>query len=63
METTATIRRTDKGVEILKFCYFCGATNWCEVTGSHIYKCTVCHKPPNNGHFYKSKHSSGYCKE
>ena len=63
METTATIKRTDNGVEVLRFCYFCGRTNWCRVIDSHIYRCTECGKPPNDGQFYKSKYSFGYCKE
>lgn len=63
METTATIRLTDSGVEVLRFCYFCGETNYCEVIDSHIYRCTICHKPPNDGTFYKSKYSSGIAEE
>ena len=57
METTATIRRIDNEVQVLRFCYFCGTTEWCEVIDSHTYRCPKCHKPPNDGHFYKSKYS------
>jgi len=56
METATTIRPTKNGVDILQFCFFCGLTQWCEVVGSHTYRCLICHKPPNDGHYYASKY-------
>lgn len=55
METATTIRKTKHGVEILKNCYFCKELQWCEVIDSYKYKCTVCHRPPNNGHYYHDR--------
>ena len=58
METVATIKPTKNGVEVLKFCYSCGLTQWCEVVDSHTYRCLTCHRPPNNGHYYVSKYGT-----
>jgi len=56
METEANVRITKEGVVVDKFCYNCGFYTQNLVVGPHSFRCMKCNKPPNDGHFYKSKH-------